>query len=115
MDWEGRRTIRRQAWSLSYVFDGVADGLLIARGTEQMFVTAPEESAVKLRDLAEGAGAGLKIIVQDARLRWPDTFTQGPDGTMYVTTSHIQDSATFKPGAPTALPTQLWRLRMGKV
>jgi sugar lactone lactonase YvrE len=90
--------------------NGVADGLLIARGTGMMFVTAPEEDAVKVRDLAEGAGGVPRTVVQDARLRWPDTFTQGPDGAIYVTTSHIQDSATFKPGAPTALPTQLWRL-----
>jgi sugar lactone lactonase YvrE len=90
--------------------NGVADGLLIARGTEQMFVTAPEESAVKVRDLAEGAGGVARIVVQEERLRWPDTFTQGPDGVIYVTTSHIQDSATFKQGAPKALPTELWRL-----
>lgn len=93
-----------------YGRNGVADGLLIARGTSRMFITAPEENAVKLRDLAEGAGGTPKIIVQDARLRWPDTLTQGPDGAIYVTTSHIQDSASFKPGAPTALATQLWRL-----
>jgi hypothetical protein len=49
-------------------------------------------------------------VVQDERLRWPDTFSQGPDGTIYVTTSHIQDSAFFKPDAPAALPTQLWKL-----
>jgi sugar lactone lactonase YvrE len=95
--------------------NGVADGLLIARGTEQMFVTAPEESAVKVRDLAEGAGGVPRTVVQDERLRWPDTFTQGPNGVIYVTTSHIQDSATFKPGAPTALPTELWRLRVAQV
>jgi len=28
-----------------------------------------------------------------------------------VTTSHIQDSAFFKPDAPAALPTELWKLR----
>lgn len=41
------------------------------------------------------------------RLRWPDTFGEGPDGTIYVTTSHIQDSADDKPGAPGSLPTEL--------
>jgi hypothetical protein len=50
-------------------------------------------------------------VVQDPRLRWPDTFTQSPDGTIYVTTSRIQDSMWYKPDAPPALPTQLWRLR----
>jgi hypothetical protein len=49
--------------------------------------------------------------VQDPRLRWPDTFSQGPDGSLYVTTSRIQDSAFFNRDAPLALPTQLWRLR----
>jgi hypothetical protein len=47
--------------------------------------------------------------MQDDRLRWPDSFAQGPDGTMYVTTSRIMDSAQYKPGAPVELPTQLWR------
>ncbi|MDB5919279.1 MAG: hypothetical protein JWR40_3513 [Massilia sp.] len=93
--------------------NGVADGLLIARGTERMYVTAPEEDAVKVRDLAEGPGATPRLLVQDKRLRWPDTFSEGPDGTMYVTTSRIQDSAFFKPDAPPALPTQLWRIRRG--
>jgi hypothetical protein len=31
-----------------------------------------------------------------------------------VTTSHIQDSAFFKPDAPAALPTQLWKLKFGR-
>jgi sugar lactone lactonase YvrE len=91
--------------------NGVADGLLIGRGTERMYITAPQENAVKLRDLAEGPAGVPRIVVQDERLRWPDTLSQGPDGAVYVTTSHIQDSAFFKPDAPPALPTQLWRLR----
>ncbi|MDF2600508.1 MAG: hypothetical protein K0Q54_3331, partial [Methylobacterium brachiatum] len=41
----------------------------------------------------------------------PDTFSQGPDGTLYVTTSHIQDSAFYKEGAPIALPTELWSFK----
>jgi hypothetical protein len=73
-----------------YGTNGVTHGLLIARGTDDMYLTS----------------------VQDERLRWPDTFSQGPDGAIYVTTSHIQDSAFFKPDAPPALPTQLWKLRL---
>jgi sugar lactone lactonase YvrE len=93
--------------------NGVSDGLLIPRGTNVMLLSAVEDDAVKLRDLDEGAQGEPRILVQDARLRWPDTFTQGPDGTVYVTTSHIQDSAFFKPDAPPALPTQLWKLAGG--
>ena len=44
----------------------------------------------------------------DARLRWPDTFSEGPDGTIYITASHIQDSPWFKPQAPVAVKTELF-------
>ena len=91
--------------------NGVNDGLLILRGTNRMLLSALQEDAIKLRDLDEGPKAPLRTLVQDPRLRWPDTFSQGPDGTVYVTTSHIQDSSFFKPDAPAALPTELWKLR----
>ncbi|MCC2973712.1 major royal jelly family protein [Massilia sp. IC2-476] len=93
--------------------NGVSDGLLIPRGTNQMLLSAVEDNAVKVRDLDAGPSGQPEVLVQDERLRWPDTFTQGPDGTVYVTTSHIQDSAFFKPDAPPALPTQLWKLAGG--
>jgi sugar lactone lactonase YvrE len=53
------------------------------------------------------ANNGIKILspdgkvtplLEDSRLRWPDTFAQGPDGMMYVTASHIQDSPWFNQG-----------------
>ena len=93
-----------------YGKNGVNDGLLIARGTDKMYLTSVQDDAIKVRDLAQGPGSQARIVVQDARLRWPDTFSQGPDGTIYVTTSHIQDSAFFKPDASPALTTQLWKL-----
>jgi sugar lactone lactonase YvrE len=96
-----------------YGKNGVADGLLIGRQSGRMYVTAPEEDAVKVRDLAAGAKAEPEILVKDQRLRWPDTFAEGPDGTVYVTTSRIQDSAFFKPDAPKSLTTQLWRIEPG--
>ncbi|MBB3938169.1 L-dopachrome tautomerase-related protein [Aureimonas phyllosphaerae] len=90
--------------------NGVADGLLIGRDSGDMYVTAPQDDAVKIRDLSAGASGEPRILVEDERLRWPDTLSEGPDGTVYVTTSRIQDSAFFKPDAPAALPTQLWRI-----
>ncbi|MFC5479011.1 L-dopachrome tautomerase-related protein [Massilia suwonensis] len=95
----------------NYGTNGVNDGLLIPRGTNRMLLTSVEENAVRMRDLDKGPQAPIQTLVQDERLRWPDTFSQGPDGTVYVTTSHIQDSAFFKPDAPPALPTQLWKLQ----
>lgn len=90
--------------------NGPADGLEIARHDGRMYVTSPEDDSVKARDLGK-PDATLVTVVHDARLRWPDTFAEGPDGTMYVTSSHIQDSAFFKPGAPAALPTELWSFK----
>jgi sugar lactone lactonase YvrE len=89
---------------------GPTDGLWIARGTDTLFITSIEDNAVKARNLAQGPAGALRTVVQDPRLRWPDTFSQGPDGSLYVTTSRIQDSAFFNRDAPLALPTQLWRL-----
>ncbi|MGU3538435.1 L-dopachrome tautomerase-related protein [Methylobacterium sp. A54F] len=92
--------------------NGVADGLLISRHDGRMYVTSPQDDSVKVRDLSK-AGSALTTLVRDPRLRWPDTFSEGPDGTIYVTTSHIQDSADYKPGAPISLPTELWSIRPG--
>ena len=92
-----------------YGENGVADGLHIGRDSGMLYITAPEENAVKLRDLSRPNTRPVTLI-QDRRLRWPDSFAEAPDGSLYVTTSRIQDSAMFVPSSPLALPTQLWRL-----
>ena len=80
------------------------DGLWIdKRG--RLYLSAIEDNAVKVRD-----GGGDTTLVQDDRLRWPDTFAEGPDGTVYVTSSHIQDMSWFKPENGPRLATQLWRI-----
>jgi sugar lactone lactonase YvrE len=91
---------------------GPTDGFWIGRGSQTLFITSIEDNAVKARDLSQGPAGGLRVVAQDPRLRWPDTFSQGPDGSLYVTTSRIQDSAFFNRDAPLALPTNLWRLRL---
>lgn len=90
--------------------NGPADGLIISRKDGRMYVTSPQDDAIKVRDLST-KGADLTTLIQDKRLRWPDTFGEGPDGTLYVTTSRIQDSAFYKPDAPAALPTELWSFK----
>ena len=90
--------------------NGPADGLIISRHDGRMYVTAPEENAVKVRDLSAKGGKPT-VLIQDPRLRWPDTFAEAPDGTILFTTSHIQDSAFYKPDAPAALPTELWSIK----
>ncbi len=44
---------------------------------------------------AQSADGSMRELLTDSRLRWPDTFSQGPDGAIYVTASHIQDSPWF--------------------
>jgi len=80
------------------------DGLWIdKRG--RLYLSAIESNAVKVRD-----GGRDTILVQDDRLRWPDTFSEGPDGTIYVTSSRIQDMSWFKPENGPRLQTQRWRI-----
>jgi sugar lactone lactonase YvrE len=89
--------------------NGPADGLIIRRHDGRLYITSPQDDAIKVRQLDQ-PGTSPVTLIQDARLRWPDTFAEGPDGKLYVTTSRIQDSAFYKPGAPAALPTALWRI-----
>ncbi len=56
--------------------NGPADGLLISRKDGRLYVTSPQDNAVKVRDLSKSDG-GLTTLVQDDRLRWPDTFSEG--------------------------------------
>lgn len=99
----------------SYGKVGPTDGFWIGRRADTdsdiLYITSIEDNAIKARNLAQGPAGALRTVLQDPRLRWPDTFSQGPDGSLYVTTSRIQDSAFFNRDAPLALPTQLWRLR----
>ncbi len=83
--------------------NGVSDGLLID-DAGRMYISALQEDAIKVREDQE-----VTTLIQDERLRWPDTFSQGPDGSIYVTTSHIMDMSWYKPKNPIRLETQLWR------
>ena len=84
--------------------NGPADGLLFDR-QGRMYISAVEENAVKVRD-----GDKVSVLLQDSRLRWPDTFALGPDGAVYLTASHIMDMNWFKPGNPASVKTTLFRI-----
>jgi sugar lactone lactonase YvrE len=52
----------------------------------------------------------LETLVQDSRLRWPDTFSEGSDGAIYITAFHIKDSPTYNKGKSVrTLPYQAFR------
>lgn len=57
----------------------------------RLYLSAMQENAIKRLD-PDGT---RRTILTDDRLRWPDTFSQGPDGAIYITASHIQDSPWF--------------------
>jgi sugar lactone lactonase YvrE len=82
----------------------VADGLLMSRDGE-LYLTSPEDSSIKL-----WTGERAESVLSDARLSWPDSMAEASDGTIYVTASHLHEMPWFRHGAPTVLPTQLFRL-----
>lgn len=74
--------------------------------TGRLFFTAVQDSAIQYQD-----GSGPRsTLVSDPRLRWPDTFGQGPDGSLYVTNSDITDSPRFHGGTWGARSFNLWKI-----
>ena len=78
-----------------------ADGLLTARDGS-MYFTSYTENAVRRM-----VGGKLVLAAQDPRLLWPDSMAEGPDGSIYVTASHIPQMKTF--GGPGVKMTALFR------
>ncbi len=80
----------------------VADGLWMSRAGV-LYITSPTDFSI-----TRLARDSVETVLTDRRLRWPDTFAEGPDGRIYVTASRIQDTTWFKAGAPASLPTRLY-------
>jgi sugar lactone lactonase YvrE len=67
------------------------DGLWTGENDE-IYLSSIADNAIKVINPANGS---VRQVLTDSRLRWPDTFSQGPDGAIYITASHIQDSPWF--------------------
>ncbi len=78
----------------------VADGLWMSKAGV-LYLTSPTDCSIKRL-----AGSSVETVLTDKRLGWPDTFSEGPDGIIYVSASPIQDTNWFKPGAPPSIATQ---------
>ena len=87
----------------------IADGLWMDR-RGRLYVTSPEDNSLKMR-MPDGT---MQVVVQDDRLRWPDSLAEGPDGSIYVTSSHIQDMAIYhEHGSTMTEPWALWKVAVG--
>src|SRR5437660_4360945 len=87
----------------------ISDGLSID-AADTVYVSDPEHSAV----LTLGQDRQLTTLLKDPRLRWPDGFSFGPDGWLYVTCSSLQHvmfrtTAHMKANAP----YQVFRFKPG--
>ena len=67
------------------------DGLWTGENDE-IYLSSIANNAIKIVNPRDGS---IRQVLTDSRLRWPDTFSQGPDGHIYITASHIQDSPWF--------------------
>ncbi len=94
--------VQRQSSVKTVAQTQVADGLWMSKAGV-LYVTSPTDYSIK-----RVRGTALETVLTDPRLRWPDTFAEGPDGRIYVTASHIQDTMWFKPGAPPSIRTELF-------
>jgi sugar lactone lactonase YvrE len=84
-----------------------SDGLWIDR-EDRLYVGSIDESA--LYRLPKGGS--LEKILTDSRLEWPDTFSEGPDGSVYISASRIDDSPRFNRGMSTRkMPYSVFRFK----
>jgi sugar lactone lactonase YvrE len=87
----------------------ISDGLSTDDGGT-IYVTDPEHSAIHTIT----PDGRFRTLVRDARLRWPDGLSFGPDGWLYVTCSALNDVLFVSPEqAKQATPFQIYRVRTG--
>jgi sugar lactone lactonase YvrE len=86
----------------------MSDGIAIdAAGT--LYLSDLEHSAV----VSLGQDRALRTLVKDERLRWPDGFAFGPDGSLYLTCSALHQVILKSPAEIASnAPYQIWRLRL---
>lgn len=87
----------------------LSDGLTIDE-RDDIYVSDMEHSAV----LTIGPDRKLGTLIKDSRLRWPDGFSFGPDGWLYVTCSSLQDVLFVGEADMHAhAPYHIWRFKPG--
>ena len=82
------------------------DGLWQDR-TGKLYFTAVQKNAIETQ---EPGAKERRLLVEDPRLVWPDTFAEGPGATLYVTNSAIQNSPRYNPRGWTERTFNLWKI-----
>jgi sugar lactone lactonase YvrE len=82
---------------------GASDAIVFG-SDDYVYLTSIEHNAIRrIR-----AGETVKTVVQDSLLKWPDSFSISPDGTIYLTTSQLHL------GAAITEPYRIFKLEAGK-
>jgi sugar lactone lactonase YvrE len=72
-------------------------------GTTDGMILGPDngiyQSSFEIDAITRVIGSRFELVVQDERLKWPDSFSLGPDSTIYVTTSqyHLKGNEIKEP------------------
>lgn len=87
----------------------MSDGLTVDRDGN-IYISDPEHSAI----MVLRPDQTLETLVKDDRLRWPDGFSFGPDGWLYVSCSALHQIIGLPPWTfDDHAPYQIFRLRPG--
>ena len=82
----------------------LADGYWMAR-SGVLYLTSCADNSVKRMT----ADKSFALAVRDSRLLWPDSMAEGPDGSIFVTASHIPQMKAWQ--GPGVAQTQLFRFK----
>ena len=96
---------RVERFALKTMSDGITTDL-----DDNIYLSDPDESAIVMLT----PDRQLRTLIKDPKLRWPDGFSFGPDGWLYVTCSALHHVIGQSPGHVRAnAPYQIFRFKPG--
>ena len=74
-----------------------------------LYITSPTDYSIKRL-----ASKSTVSVQTDKQLRWADMVSNRPDGRIYTTASHIQDTQWSTPGTPPSIRAKLFSFALVK-